>query len=164
IYAQAKDSSARGFPMLRTLFFEYPNDPGSWEIDDEYMFGSNLLVAPLFSEVDTRRVYLPPGDWIDYQTHKVYPGARWHEIKAGDIPVVLLVKNHSVLPHLKVAQSTKDMDWNDVELRIFSNDDAAVTGSFALPEGSLVPIELRFRNGGFALAQDPLRGRVKWRI
>ena len=50
IYAQAKDSSARGFPMLRPLFFEYPNDPGSWTIDDEYMFGSDLLVAPMFDE------------------------------------------------------------------------------------------------------------------
>jgi alpha-D-xyloside xylohydrolase len=164
IYAQAKDSSARGFPMLRTLFFEYPNDPGSWEIDDEYMFGSNLLVAPLFEETDTRKVYLPPGDWIDYQTGKVYPGAQWHEIKAGAIPVVLLVKNHSILPHLKVAQSTNDMDWNNVELRVFSTDNAPVSGLFALPDGALQTIDLRPATGGFALAADPLRGKVKWRI
>jgi alpha-D-xyloside xylohydrolase len=59
IYAQAKDSSAHGYPMLRTLFFEYPNDPTSWTIDDEYMFGSNLLVAPLIEPGDTRKVYLP---------------------------------------------------------------------------------------------------------
>jgi alpha-D-xyloside xylohydrolase len=164
IYAQAKDSSARGFPMLRTLFFEYPNDPGSWEIDDEYMFGSNLLVAPLFEEANTRKVYLPPGDWIDYQSGKVYRGAQWHEIKAGDIPVVLLVKNHSVLPHLKVAQSTTDMDWANVELRVFSTDNAAVQGLFALPDGALQTIDLHPATGGFALVADPLRGKVKWRI
>jgi alpha-D-xyloside xylohydrolase len=164
IYAQAKDSSARGYPMLRALFFEYPNDPGSWQIDDEYMFGSNLLVAPLFDSADTRKVYLPPGDWIDYQTGKVYAGSQWREIKAGDIPVVLLVKNHSVLPQVKVAQSTKDIDWNDVELRVFSTDNAPVTGLFALPDGALQPINLRSSGAGFALAQDPLRGKVKWRI
>jgi alpha-D-xyloside xylohydrolase len=164
IYAQAKDSSARGYPMLRALFFEYPNDPGSWEIDDEYMFGSNLLVAPLFDSADTRKVYLPPGEWIDYQTGKVYPGAQWREIKAGDIPVILLVKNHSVLPQVKVAQSTKDIDWNDVELRVFSTDNAPVTGWFALPDGALQPINLRFSSNGFGLAEDPLRGKVKWRI
>ncbi len=164
IYAQAKDSSGRGYPMLRTLFFEYPNDPGSWDIDDEYMFGSNLLVGPLFDSSDTRKVYLPPGDWIDYQTGKVYAGAQWHDIKAGDIPVVLLVKNHSVLPHIKVAQSTKDMDWKDVELRIFSTDKEPITGLFALPKGALQTISLSPSTGGFALVEDPLRGKVKWRI
>ena len=164
IYAQAKDSSAHGYPMLRTLFFEYPNDPGSWEIDDEYMFGSSLLVAPLFESSDTRKVYLPPGDWIDYQTGRVYAGTQWHEIKAGDIPVVLLVKNHSVLPHIKVAQSTKDMDWTDVELRVFSTDNAPVAGLFALPDGALQPISFRPSARGFELVDDPLRGKVKWRI
>src|SRR6185503_5822660 len=59
IYAQAKHSSENGFPMMRTLFFEYPNDPTSWLIEDEYMFGSDLLVAPLIEEGDSRRVYLP---------------------------------------------------------------------------------------------------------
>jgi len=164
IYAQAMDSAAHGYPMLRTLFFEYPNDPGSWEIDDEYMFGSSLLVAPLFDSTDTRKVYLPPGNWIDYQTGKVYVGAQWREIKAGEIPVVLLVKDHSVIPHLKVAQSTKDMDWNDVELRVFSTDDASASGLFALPNDSLRTINLRSSNGRSTLAEDPLRGKVRWRI
>lgn len=164
IYAQAKDSSARGFPMLRTLFFEYPSDPGSWEIDDEYMFGSNLLVAPLFESRDSRKVYLPPGLWIDYQTDKMYIGARWYEIAAGQIPVVLLVKDHSVLPQLKVAQSTKDMDWNNVELRVFSTDNSPVSGLFALPEQDLLSINLVPSPGGFVLKEDPLRGKVKWEI
>ena len=164
IYAQAKDSSTRGFPMLRALFFEYPNDPGCWNIDDEYMFGANLLVAPLFEAADGRKVYLPPGAWIDYQSGKVYPGAQWHEIKAGEIPVVLLVRDHSVLPHLKVAQSTKDMDWNNIELRVFSTDNATVSGLFALPEGDLLTINLRPSAGDFALVNDPLRGKVKWQI
>ena len=74
IYAQAKDSSARGFPMLRPLFFEYPNDPSSWTIDDEYMFGSDLLVAPMFASGERRKVYLPPGTWIDYQSGRFMKG------------------------------------------------------------------------------------------
>jgi alpha-D-xyloside xylohydrolase len=164
IYAQAKDSSSRGYPMLRTLFFEFPNDPGSWEVDDEYMFGSNLLVAPLFESADTRKVYLPPGDWIDYQSGKVFAGSRWHEIKAGEIPVVLLVKNHSVLPQVKVAQSTQDIDWKDVELRVFSTDNTPVSGWFALPDRALQSISLRFSGNSFALADDPLRGKVQWRV
>ena len=164
IYAQAKDSSARGFPMLRPLFLEYPNDPGSWTIDDQYLFGSDLLVAPMFTNGDRRRVYLPPGVWIDYQSGRVYEGAAWHEIQAGEIPVVLLVKNHSVLPHVKVAQSTRDMDWDNVELRVFSTDSAQATGLFTRPGGDVKTLTLVPRGRNFVLAQDPQAGRVKWTI
>ena len=164
IYAQAKDSSARGFPMARPLFFEYPNDPGSWTIDDQYMFGSDLLVAPMFTSSDRRKVYLPPGIWIDYQNGRVYEGAKWHEIAVGKIPVVLLVRNHSVLPHIKVAQNTKDMDWNNVELRVFSTDNAPVTGLFTRPDSILQPLSLAARGRTFALLEDPQAGKVKWNI
>src|SRR5918912_3151561 len=115
ILAQAQDSSAHGYPMLRTLFFEYPEDPTSWTVDDEYMFGSSLLVAPLMESGEGRRVYLPPGQWVDYQSGKSYAGGRWHEITAGQIPVVLLVKDHSAIPHVKPAQSTSEIDWKNVE-------------------------------------------------
>lgn len=164
IYAQALDSSARGFPMLRALFFEYPEDPTSWTIDDEYMFGSSLLVAPLLESGEGRRVYLPPGEWIDYQTGKTYAGERWHRITTGQIPVVLLVKDHTVIPHVRVAQSTADIDWKNVELRVFSTDDAAVSGLFALPDGGARPLNLTATAGAYALQADPLRGQVKWHV
>ena len=48
IYAQAKDCTERGLPMVRALFIEFPDDPGSWLVDNEYLFGSSMLVAPLF--------------------------------------------------------------------------------------------------------------------
>ncbi|HEX5888976.1 MAG TPA: TIM-barrel domain-containing protein, partial [Pyrinomonadaceae bacterium] len=164
IYAQAKDSSARGFPMVRPLFFEFPNDPGAWSIDDEYMFGSDLLVAPMFSNAEQRKVYLPPGSWIDYQSGRVYEGAKWHDIALGVIPVVLLVRNHSVLPLIRVAQSTKDMDWNNVELRVFSTDAAPVTGLFTRPDSELQTLSLAPRGRDFVLRQDPQAGKVKWTI
>jgi len=164
IYAQAQDASAHGFPMVRPLFFEYPNDPGSWTIDDQYLFGSDLLVAPMFSNSDRRRVYVPLGAWIDYQSGRVYDGPGWHEIPAGQIPVVLLVRNHTVLPHLKVAQSTQDMDWNNVELRVFSTDTSSVKGLFTRPGADVQPLTLVQRARSYVLEADPLAGRVKWTI
>ena len=160
IYAQALTSSAHGWPMLRTLFFEHPDDPTSWLVEDEYMFGSSLLVAPLIEEAASRRVYLPPGMWIDYQTGRSYEGARWHEITAGAIPIVLLVKNHTVLPHLAVAQSTSAMNWRDVQLRVFSSDGGAAEGSFALPGGRVQALRVE----GTRLVSDPLGGQVKWQV
>jgi alpha-D-xyloside xylohydrolase len=165
ILAQARDSSARGYPMLRTLFFEFPRDATSWTVDDEYMFGSDLLVAPLMESAPGRRVYLPPGDWIDYQTGKTYAGERWQQIEAGQIPVVLLVRNHSVVPHVKPAQSTSEIDWNDVELRVFSTDGAQSSGLFTTPQGALETIRVASTGqGGFAVQNDPLKGKVRWRV
>ena len=160
IYAQSQVASAHGWPMLRTLFFEYPDDPTSWMVEDEYLFGPSLLVAPLFEETASRRVYLPPGSWMDYQSGRSYEGARWHDIAPGTIPIVLLVKNHTVLPRLAVAQSTAAMNWHDVELRVFSSDGGPAEGSVALPGGPVQVVRVK----GTRLVGAPLAGQAKWRI
>lgn len=125
IYTQAQLSSRQGHPMMRTLFFEFPDDPTSWLIEDEYMFGTDLLVAPLMEEGNRRQVYLPPGRWIDYQTGIAYEGARWHTMEAGPIPVVLMVKEGAIIPHIALAQNTDDLNWNEIELRKFAGGSAS---------------------------------------
>jgi alpha-D-xyloside xylohydrolase len=164
IYAQAKAASEHGWPMLRPLFFEYADDATSWLIDDQYLLGSDLLVAPLIEEGTERNVYLPPGSWIDYQTGKAYRGAGWHRITAGQVPIVLLVKDHAAIPHARVAQSTSEINWKEIELRVFSTDRAAASGVFALPGGSLQTLRLDGSPSGFVLKDDPLKGQVKWQI
>src|SRR4030095_3130448 len=137
IYAQALQSSARGWPMLRARVLEYPDDPTSWLIEDEYLFGSDLLVAPMIEAGNDRQVYLPPGSWTDYPTGKDYHGAQSLRIAPGRVPVILLVKDHTVIPHAQIAQSTAEMNWKEIELRVFSVDGGAVSGLFALPGESL---------------------------
>ncbi len=165
VYAQAKDSSERGLPMLRALFVEYPDDPGAWLVEDEYLFGSDILVAPLMEKGTTSRdVYLPKGQWIDYQTHKVYPGG-WQNIAAGAIPVVMLVREGAVIPHLKVAQSTAQMDWSNLDMVVFASAPQSAQGLLCLPADNVLrPIRIERRNGGFAMAGDPLPGRVAARV
>ena len=164
IYAQAKLASAQGHPMFRALFFEFPEDQTSWLIEDQYMLGSDLLVAPLFSASDSRRVYLPPGRWIDYQTGRVFKGARWHEITAGEVPIVVLVKDNSVLPQVAVAQTTADIDWGHVDLRVYSTDTLPVAGYFAMPGEDVQVLDLQAGAEGYRLEDVPLPGRVEWKI
>jgi alpha-glucosidase (family GH31 glycosyl hydrolase) len=115
IYAQAKLSSERGYPMLRALFFEYPEDPVCWMIEDQYMFGEDMLVAPLMEEAPSRTVYLPPGRWVDYQNTATYEGARWHRIEAGEVPAVVLVRHGGGSPASSWRRARArwtDPDWN----------------------------------------------------
>jgi alpha-D-xyloside xylohydrolase len=160
VYAQAKDSSERGLPMVRALFVEYPNDPGSWMVEDEYLFGSDILVAPLLDANATGRdVYLPPGQWIDYQTGKVYSGG-WQNIQAGVIPVVMLVREGAVIAHMKLAQSTKDMDWANLDLVVYATNAQTAQGVVCLPSDNVLRrVSLPRGTGNFALAANPLAGR-----
>src|SRR5919202_709865 len=125
IYAQARLCSKEGYPMIRTLFFECPDDPNCWFIEDEYMFGEDVLVAPLMEDTPDRDVYLPPGRWIDYQTTKAYEGAAWHRIWAGEIPIVMLVREGTAIPCLELAQSTSEMDWRQIGLMVFAGEETA---------------------------------------
>jgi alpha-D-xyloside xylohydrolase len=161
VYAQAKDSSERGLPMVRALFVEFPDDPGSWLVDDEYLFGSEILVAPLMEEGSTgRNVYLPPGQWIDYQTGKVYAGG-WHNIEAGPIPVVMLVHDGAVIPHIRLAQSTMQMDWKDLDLVVYASGAKNAEGLICLPSDNLLRgVSVARVNGALTLLSDPFAGKV----
>jgi alpha-D-xyloside xylohydrolase len=165
VYAQAKDSSERGLPMLRALFVEFPEDPGSWQIEDEYLLGSDMLVAPLLEKgTSGREVYLPPGSWIDYQTATRYPGG-WHRIEAGEIPIVVLVRDGAVIPHIALAQSTMQMDWSKLELRPFVSEADHATGLVCLPSDQVLHrLSVVKKDGAMRLLENPLAGRVSFSI
>ncbi len=71
------ESSSKGYPVIRTMFFEFPEDEKCWEVDDQYMFGSKYLVAPvLYQGVDKRKVYLPEGKWKNIHTDEIFEGGQ----------------------------------------------------------------------------------------
>ena len=167
VYAQAKLCSEEGYPMMRTLFFDYPEDGASWFIEDEYMFGRDLLVAPLMEDTPARDVYLPPGRWIDYQSGKAYQGAGWYRIGVGEVPVVILAKEGTAIPHIKLAQSTAEMDWREIELVIFRVETSAAEGLLCLPEeGQLhaLRLERKGEENDFIFTEDNLQSKVDWRL
>ena len=165
VYAQAKDCSDHGLPMVRALFIEYPDDPGSWLVDDEYLFGSSILVAPLMHEnVTGRNVYLPPGTWIDYQSGKSYDGG-WQHIEAGKLPVVMLVRDGTVIPKIALAQCTMQMDWSKLNLVVFARNAQTATGLVCLPSDNVLhELTLTKEGNAFKLVNDPLAGKVAWQV
>lgn len=118
VWEQAKECSKLGLPMVRALLVEFPHDQGAWYVEDEYMFGSKMLVAPLLESGNSRHVYLPKGKWIDYQTGKVYEGG-YQTIEAGKIPCIILVKDGSVIPHAPLAQRTDQINWSAIYNKVY---------------------------------------------
>jgi alpha-D-xyloside xylohydrolase len=66
ILEQARISIRSGLPMLRSLIFDWPDDPAAWTISDQYLFGESLLICPVLNASGTRDVYLPEGRWVDF--------------------------------------------------------------------------------------------------
>lgn len=161
VYAQAKDCSEKGLPMVRALFVEFPHDAGAWLVEDEYMYGSQLLVAPLLESGSSRTVYLPKGKWIDYQSGKAYEGGYQEisiptaqEVKAyaetsgsatvsQPLPCIILVKDGSLIPQVPVAQSTDKINWSKLSWRPFKVDAAECVGYLYQPGSEKIEIVKR---------------------
>lgn len=89
-----KEAHEKGTPVMRTLFYEFPEDPAAWEVEDEYLYGSNVLVAPVLeAKAKTRRVYLPGKGiiWKDAWTGQEYQGGSWITVAVTleDMPVYI---------------------------------------------------------------------------
>ena len=77
------EASENGSPLIRTMFYEFPEDAACWELKDQYMFGEKYLVAPIFHlNQFEREVYLPAGQWKLTSTGEVFAGGRIVKVDA----------------------------------------------------------------------------------
>jgi alpha-D-xyloside xylohydrolase len=90
----------KGTPPMRPLFYDFPQDSVAWNIEDQYMFGPDLLVAPIFYEGSRgRKVYLPMGaSWNETSTGHIYEGGTWIESDAPIDEIPLFVRIGAELP------------------------------------------------------------------
>ena len=90
-----REAHETGAPVMRTLFFEFPEDQTCWEIEDEYLLGGELLVAPVMDAGARKRtLYLPAGaDWKEYETGVSYPGGQWITVDAPLESIPVFLKN-----------------------------------------------------------------------
>lgn len=111
IFAQSKKCVEMSLPMFRALIIEYQDDENVANIDNEYLFGDNFLVAPILDSTNERRVYLPRGIWTDYWTSEKLAGERWISVKAPLDILPLYVRENSIIP-MGVDQSFVDEKSN----------------------------------------------------
>ena len=134
VYAQAARSSAQGLPLMRAMVLEYPSDPACQTLEDQYLFGEDILVAPLFEEgCRERPVYLPQGTWKELLTGQSYAGGRWYILPAGELCGIALVRGGALLPVVDVASCTDSIDWSTLRYRYYAAQGAEAHGWLCLP-------------------------------
>jgi alpha-D-xyloside xylohydrolase len=91
----AKEAHEHGWPMLRAMVLEFPDDPNCFYLDTQYMLGSALLVAPIFSVKGELRYYLPAGSWQNLLTGELCEGSIWRIETHDYFSLPLWVKKNS---------------------------------------------------------------------
>ena len=86
-------ASETGVPVMRPMFFDYPDDPVCYTLGEQYLFGDDILFAPIVRQGQTsHRVYLPQGEWVFARDGKEYKGGEWYEIPAALHEFIAFVK------------------------------------------------------------------------
>lgn len=128
IYSLAYRTYETGAPYMRALFMDFPDDPKVDELTNEYMFGPDLLVAPVTYQGQTsRKVYLPAGtDWYNYWTNEKLHGGQTIEAQAPIDTIPLFVRAGSILP---LGEQVEDMNQAQglKQIRIYPGADATFT-------------------------------------
>ncbi len=99
LYTTLEEAHRSGVPLFRPLVLNYQDDVNTHNLDDEFMIGSDLLVAPIVRPAVTQRlVYLPQGIWFDYWTNKKYQGGRMISVEAPLETVPMFVRGGAIIP------------------------------------------------------------------
>jgi alpha-glucosidase (family GH31 glycosyl hydrolase) len=131
IYSAVREGTVTGLPLMRALWLHYPDDPKAVARDDEYLWGRDLLVAPVVEKAaSSRKIYLPRGVWYDFWTHERKDGGReiTREVDLETMP--LYVRSGSILPLGPVKQHTAEQSTGPLSISIYPGQD----GSFLLYE------------------------------
>ena len=125
IYTYARQAHETGIPLMRGLFMEYPNDKEAVKIEDQFMLGSEILVAPVLKKGErVKQVYLPSGEWIDFNDKKTsYSGGQKVPYKAPLNVIPIFVKKGSIIPQMPVMQYIHENKDYPLILNVFPNYD-----------------------------------------
>lgn len=99
LYTTLEEAHRSGVPLFRPLLLNYQNDYNTLNIDDQFMIGSDLLIAPILKPDQTSRMlYLPEGTWYDYWTSKQYAGSKMIRVEAPLEIAPMFVRAGSIIP------------------------------------------------------------------
>lgn len=126
VYSWAWRITADGGTLMRGLPMDFPEDPASRTVDDQFLFGQGLMVCPVTEPGATsRRVWLPSGrDWFDFWTGRRLQGGRWIDAEAPIGRMPLFAPAGTILPLGPELQYSTEKPWNPIELRIYPGRNA----------------------------------------
>jgi hypothetical protein len=151
LYTAAREAYDTGLPMARAMYLRWPRSGDAYRFDRQYMLGDELLAAPVALRGDPapKRVWFPPGDWVDVFTGDVHSGPHAETLSVPLDRMPLFARAGSVVPRADYADNVGTRAPDPLILNVYAGDD----GSFDLYEDQ--GVGFGYRHGQFA--RTPLR-------
>jgi alpha-glucosidase/alpha-D-xyloside xylohydrolase len=169
ITRQARDT---GMPLMRALWLQYPRDPEAVKLGDEYLWGKNILVAPVTEKAaQSKRVYLPAGDWFDWWNGEKISGGKWIERPVDLATMPIYVRAGAIIPLDPIRQYISQPVSAPTTLKIFPGADGEFTlydddsQSLGYKNGSdtkTIWIRCRWNDAARTLTLEPGERMKKW--
>jgi alpha-D-xyloside xylohydrolase len=171
LYSAFNEYHLNGTPPVRAMVMDWPEDADTALIDDQFLFGPSLLVAPLFAGNSSRSVYLPAGEWYDFWTQEKIAGGRKVDITKSFDQIPIFIKANSLLPVAKPVEHIDDDTCFDITVHVFGNQPASFTlyeddgVSTDYEQGKQNRMELKWDGGsGSAIRSGKYKGKARYNI
>jgi alpha-glucosidase/alpha-D-xyloside xylohydrolase len=169
LYSAVHETCETGMPIIRALWLHYPDDPAAVARGDEYLYGRDILVAPVTEKgAVSRELYLPHGDWYDFWTNERIEGGK-DLTRAVDLATIpLYVRAGAILPTGPIKQYTTEKVTGPVTLTIYPGADGDFVlydddgESFDYRKGQYTRIELRWNDRTRQLSFIPQHVSGRW--
>jgi alpha-D-xyloside xylohydrolase len=169
LYTYTVIAAETSLPIIRPMMLEFPDDPNTYTMDLQYMFGEELLVAPIYNSSGQRPVYLPEGQWIDFWTHEVLEGSRTYKITAPLDRLPLFVRANALIPTIEPSSTITDVPFDQVTFDAYllakgsftlrdSDGDTSITAEYV---GNQLHIQVEGAKRKLVLRLIPLSGAPK---
>ncbi len=129
----AAECAVSGFPVVRAMLLEYPDDPFVWQISDQFFCGHELLIAPVLNETGVRDIYLPEGEWVDFWNGKRISGGRLlRQCRFDTDKIGIYARAGSEIPiYPELVQHTGEMDLSKVTPLKFDHNYRGAADTFS---------------------------------
>ncbi len=171
-YTLAREAHDTGLPLMRALWLHYPRDVEAVKLGDEFLWGRDLLVAPVTEKgASSRKVYLPEGNWFDWWNGEKISGGRWIERSVDLATMPIYVRAGSIIPFDPVRQYISQPVSEPTELKIFPgadgeftlyDDDGESLGYLNGADSKTSWIHFKWNDGARKLIIEPDQRMKKW--
>lgn len=137
LYTTLEEAHRTGVPLFRPLVLNYPDDSNTYNLDDQFMIGDDILVAPVMKPDVTRRlVYLPKGTWYDYWTNKEYEGGTMIAADAPLETVPMYVRAGAIIPTGPELSYVSQKPMDPITFNIYPDDKGSASVTLYEDDGA----------------------------
>lgn len=146
LYTTLEEAHRTGVPLFRPLLLNYQNDPNTYNLDDQFMIGADLLLAPIVKpDVTSRLVYLPEGVWYDYWTNKRYTGETMITVDAALDTVPMFVRGGAIIPVGPALNYVGEKPIDPITFNIYPDDKGSASAQLYEDDG----VSPAYKDGAF---------------